>query len=144
MPYNLKEYLGYMDGSFGVLVDALENHALTNGVKILTSHEIINYAKEGEIHKVEIQNVDVSNTKRLNFDLVVSTVPGPIFNKIFSNVDAGIQNKIAGTKYLGATCMLLKLKKSLSSYYWLNITNANLPFLAIIEHTNNIRFIGHT
>jgi protoporphyrinogen oxidase len=35
-------------------------------------------------------------------------------------------------------CLVLKLKRSLSRIYWLNISDASFPFVGAIEHTNLI------
>jgi protoporphyrinogen oxidase len=36
-------------------------------------------------------------------------------------------------------CMVITMKRSLSSTYWMNIGDRTMPFLALVEHTN---FIG--
>ena len=50
--------------------------------------------------------------------------------------------------YRGVVCVLLELDRSLSSYYWVNITDrAGFGCVGIIEHTNLIpvdRYGGHT
>jgi len=44
-----------------------------------------------------------------------------------------------GIPYQDALCMVLALRRPLSRFYWLNISDRSFPFLALVEHTN---FIG--
>jgi protoporphyrinogen oxidase len=39
-------------------------------------------------------------------------------------------------RYLGNTCLVLRLKHSLSDTYWLNVNDPGFPFVGVIEHTN--------
>jgi protoporphyrinogen oxidase len=41
-----------------------------------------------------------------------------------------------GISYLGAMCLVLVLDRPLTSVYWLNIADPQVPFVALIEHTN--------
>jgi protoporphyrinogen oxidase len=39
-------------------------------------------------------------------------------------------------RFLGNSCLVLRLSRSLSSTYWLNVADPTFPFVGIIEHTN--------
>ncbi len=39
-------------------------------------------------------------------------------------------------RYLSNICLVLRLDRSLSSLYWLNVNDPSFPFVGIIEHTN--------
>ncbi|MCI0867848.1 MAG: amine oxidase, partial [Chloroflexi bacterium] len=41
-------------------------------------------------------------------------------------------------QYLSAVLVILVLDRPLSDKYWINIADANMPFVGIIEHTNMI------
>ena len=41
-----------------------------------------------------------------------------------------------GISYLGAMCLVLVLDRPLTSVYWLNIADPQVPFVALVEHTN--------
>lgn len=124
-----KEYLGYMDGGFQLLINTLVKKLEEFGVKLLNNAEIKGYKYTGNKHELNIDG------KTHEFDIVVSTIPGPIFTKIFPTSDK-LKKQIDKVKYLGATCMLLEMDQSLTPYYWLNINDPEAPFLAIVEHTN--------
>lgn len=38
--------------------------------------------------------------------------------------------------YLANVCLVLRLRHSLSSTYWLNVNDTSFPFVGVIEHTN--------
>ncbi|TIU89887.1 MAG: amine oxidase, partial [Mesorhizobium sp.] len=44
--------------------------------------------------------------------------------------------KLRRVKYLGNMCLVLRLKRSLSETYWLNVNDPGFPFVGVIEHTN--------
>jgi protoporphyrinogen oxidase len=45
-------------------------------------------------------------------------------------------DKLRRIKYLGNICLVLRLQKSLSNTYWLNVNDPGFPFVGVIEHTN--------
>lgn len=124
-----KEYLGYMEGSFQTLIDTLVGKLKEYKVKMLKDCDITSYKNVKAGHELSF------NGKREIYDIVVSTIPGPIFTKIFP-ISAEEKKRIENIKYLGATCMILELEKSITPYYWLNINDLSSPFLALVEHTN--------
>lgn len=44
--------------------------------------------------------------------------------------------KLRRVQYLANMCVVLELRYSLSSVYWLNVNDPSFPFVAVIEHTN--------
>lgn len=124
-----KEYLGYLDGGFQVLIDTLVSKLQEFGVTMMNNADLQGYKKVGKKHLLRI------NDKEKEFDIVVSTVPGPVFMKIFPVSDK-LKKQITSINYLGAICMVLELKQSLTPYYWLNINDPKAPILALVEHTN--------
>lgn len=129
-----KEYLGYLDGGFQDLIDALVSRLAEYGVTLINNCDISSYTKTKAGHELTFLALP-TNGKKQTFDIVVSTIPGPIFSKIFPITDQE-KKKISKIKYLGATCMILELEKSITPYYWVNINDPEAPFLALVEHTN--------
>lgn len=128
-----KEYLGYMEGGFQLLIDSLQAKLKDAGVSLLADIDVKGHSYKNDTHQLVCNQQGKEII--LNFDAVVGTMPGPIFTKIFK-LDADHKKEIKSVKYIGATCMILELNHSLSDYYWLNITEESFPFLAVIEHTN--------
>jgi protoporphyrinogen oxidase len=101
------------------------------------SKEIEN--RNGEIDKTPVNKIIIKNNEVkgikvdnefIGCDIVISTISPMALNEII-----GIP-LIKGIKYQGTSCVLFALKERLmDDIYWLNI-KADVPFGAVIEHTN--------
>ncbi len=118
------EHLGYMRGGFQRLVDALADQIIAHGGAIHTDEPVTRILIDnGRVSGLE------SRKERYRFDRVISTVPPGVLREI-SGIDTG------NFPYQGACCALFGMKKALmEGVYWLNIAD-DLPFGALIEHTN--------
>jgi protoporphyrinogen oxidase len=123
------EKLGYMKGGFGLMIDRLEEKLSDSGCMIKKGSMISSVRRERNSFSIRASGV------RKDFDSVISTVPLPALTKICS-FGSGFDRKMSGIKYQGVVCMTLILKKSLSDYYWTNISDSRIPFGGVIEHTN--------
>jgi protoporphyrinogen oxidase len=126
-----KERLGYMKGSFGLLVDALRDRIVASGGEIYTS---------SPVEKINIENGKVTgvraNQRDFPCDAVIAAVPSPSFLKIVPELPSEYASNVRSAKYLGTVVLVLTLNKSFSRFYWMNISDMDSPFVAIIEHTN--------
>jgi protoporphyrinogen oxidase len=126
-----KERLGYLRGSFGLLIDALQEQILTAGGKIYTSSPV------SEIMVQDGKAVGLKVGEQVQpFDAIVATVPSPVFLEMAPQLPTEYANKLDEARYQAAICLVLTLKKPLSNIYWLNISDPSIPFVAVIEHTN--------
>jgi protoporphyrinogen oxidase len=46
--------------------------------------------------------------------------------------------RLRSIDYHAAVCLVLVLDREMSPYYWTNVTDAGMPFLGLIEHTNYV------
>ena len=126
-----KERLGYLQGSFGLLIDALRQRILEAGAEIYTS---------SPVSKIVVQDgkaVGLQVGERVHpFDAIVATVPSPALLKMVPQLPKDYATKLEEARYQAAVCLVLTLKKPLSHIYWLNISDPSIPFVAVIEHTN--------
>lgn len=132
-----KEKLGYILGSFNVLIDRLAEACREFGVDIRTGVGPRNISRPAEQDE-QFTIVDSQGCEE-TVDLVVATVPSPVLLKLFPEIDEPYRSKLTSAVYQGAVCMLLELNQNLSDTYWMNIVDPRLPFTGIIEHTN---FVG--
>lgn len=130
-----QEKLGYFDGSFQVVVDAMVAACEAAGVDL---------KREGL--RFVSQNADESWTAETeggpvptSFDALIATVPSNIFQRLAPPLPDAYTEKLNALEYEAAVVVLLELDRALSSTYWLNVADDELPFTGIIEHTN---FIG--
>lgn len=129
-----QEKLGYFDGSFQVMVDALVAACEKAGVTIVRSG-LAGMAQSAD----NTWNVTLSNGEDVGpFDAMLATVPSPIFQRIAPPLPESYVSKLNALEYEAAVVAILELKQPLSSRYWLNMADDQLPFTGVIEHTNFI------
>jgi len=143
-----KESLGYPRGSFQVLIDALENAIKQHSGQIFLGATIARVVVENGT-AVGLQFADDEASQRAQralapgesfarFDRIICTAPSFAALKIVSEFPPDYVAKMKAAKYMAAVLVILKLKKSLSPIYWLNIADRTIPFVATIEQTNFI------
>jgi len=132
-----KEMLGYLDGGIQQLIQKLVQKLDNAGISLHDNTEILSHKFSKGKHVLTIKTN--FGTKKQSFDTVISTIPGPLFLKVFQT-DKSVKAGIKKVKYIGATCMILELKQKLMPYYWLNVVDTKLPFMAMVEHTNFVRY----
>jgi protoporphyrinogen oxidase len=131
-----REQLGYIMGSFNVLIDRLTDACreagidIRNGVGVDSIERHQNATSRFTIHGTDDRQQAV--------DIVVSTVPSPLLLRLVPDMPQAYREKLTATGYQGAIVMLLRLREKLSDTYWLNIGDDRMPFTGIIEHTNLI------
>jgi protoporphyrinogen oxidase len=127
-----KELLGYMRGSFQPFLETLANGITSRGGEVHTA---------APVEKVKVDGakvVVVAAGESWPLDRVIATVPSFVFLEIAPDLPEDYANKLREVSYQAAVCLVLKMKRSLSRIYWLNISDASFPFVGAIEHTNLI------
>jgi protoporphyrinogen oxidase len=127
-----KERLGYLKGSFGLLVDVLKMRILDSGGR--TASPVTKIILKDE--KAVGLQVTANEQEVHPCDVIIATVPSPNFLSMVPQLPADYSRKLEGVRYQGAMVLALTLKKPISNTYWLNISDASIPFVALIEHTN--------
>src|SRR5680860_184311 len=74
----------------------------------------------------------------LIFDKLIVTTSSSLFIKLMPSLPKGYKEKLKKLNMLGATNLLLRLKKPFlpDNTYWLNICDNTSPLMAVVEHTN--------
>jgi protoporphyrinogen oxidase len=126
-----QEKLGYIEGETKTLIDALERRFLRNGGRVfrgVAAHEI-------EVREAGVTTISYNGQRRA-FDAVISTVPTPAFAAMLNGASPEYLQKIARIDSIGVMCVLLRLIKSLTPYFWTNISDPAIPLAGVIEYTN--------
>ena len=132
-----KEKLGYIMGSFNVLIDRLAEACTEVGVDIKAGSGTTGIEHtDGDSVTFRIRDASGDTT---TVDRVVATIPSPVLLRLFPDMPEPYRTQLTSAVYQGAVCALLRLDQPLSDTYWMNIADERLPFTGIIEHTN---FIG--
>jgi protoporphyrinogen oxidase len=118
------EVLGYFEGGFGVLLDALVDAVgrenITTGARVTeletTGGRVRSLTAEGDGGS-ETHDIDAA---------IVATMP---------NVLEDLTGYECAIDFQGTVCSVIGMDESLTDTYWLNIAE-EVPFGALIEHTN--------
>jgi protoporphyrinogen oxidase len=126
-----KEKLGYLEGGSDAFLYAIEHAIREKGGAIhlgmpIDKVQIAGSAVEGVLVAGELQR----------FDAVISTIPLPYVARIVPDLPQEDLQKLAAIRNVGVVTVKLKLKQSLTPYFWLNITDTQYGIPGIIEYTN--------
>jgi len=128
-----QEKLGYIRGSFNVLIDTLARAAQRSGADIVVGRG------PSRLHQLPDGRWDVAfddGTASVQCDAMVVTTPSPIFARLVPDLPEAYRQKLLGLTYEAAAVVLLEMSRPLSDIYWLNIADRDMPFTGVIEHTN--------
>jgi protoporphyrinogen oxidase len=123
------ERLGYMRGGFHALIEKMAENIRKKGGII----------RQGDASKIEVAGGSVKSVvvdgENIKCDRVISTVSPHVLQKL---IDPGLLELNMSISYQGTACALFGLtEKIMDDVYWLNIKE-DVPFGAVIEHTNFI------
>ncbi len=145
------EALGYFDGGFKTLIDALLDPYKAKGgaVKLKTPVNKLTYNEDGDTVTVETGEGEEV------FDRVLATVPSHILAKMISGyekTDPSYFAKLNSIDYLDAVVQVFATPQKFTPYYWHNVNTPNSPFVVFLSLTNlvgsekyndlNIYYIG--
>ncbi len=132
------EHLGYPMGSFGEVIDVLEQRILEQGGAVHTSASVTKIVEsDGSATTLEVR-LEGAESELREYEAVIATTPSYVFTRLAPPMPKEYQDKLEGIKYLSAVLMVLVLDRQFTNKYWLNIADPGMPFVALIEHTNLI------
>ncbi len=126
-----EERLGYLRGGFGRAIDAWEAQLRERGVE---------FRLKTPVERIRIEagvaTGVVGGGQFEAFDKVLVTVAPEILLGIAPDLPEEYRERLAQIKYLANVCLVIRLDRSLSDTYWLNVGDPTIPFTGVIEHTN--------
>ncbi|MCP4898445.1 MAG: NAD(P)/FAD-dependent oxidoreductase [bacterium] len=125
------EKLGYMRGSFGVLVEALAERVIQLGGKLRLGEPVRRIDRNDQGFNITHRG------KTTEFDQVIVATPIADYLRVASHLfldDYLI--RLGSIEATAALCTVLELDRQLTPYYWLNVADDSIPFGGLIEHTN--------
>jgi protoporphyrinogen oxidase len=126
-----REKLGYLDGGSGTLLQAMRQAIENQGGQVHLRSPIEKIViKQGAVTGVML------NGELHSFTKVVSTIPLPYVAKICPELPSGIRNQYEAKKNIAVVCVIVKLKKPATKYFWLNTNDDDMDIPGIIEYTN--------
>ncbi len=129
-----KNRMGYLEGGSQRLVDALLNQLRRHKVSLHLERPVAKIlTDEGGRQTVGLR-FDAGGD--FACDHVVSTVPLPVLADLLPEGWDDYAGQLRKIQYIGVVCVVFKLKRSVSPYFWYNVNDARAPFNGIIEYTN--------
>jgi protoporphyrinogen oxidase len=125
-----QERLGYLRGGSQTLIGRLvaEIERLGGTLRLNARVQEVQLGPQG----VEAVRTDAGLER---FDYVASTIPIPYVPRIIPTLPATLLERYARLDNIGAVCVLFKLSRSLSRYFWLNTTDPEMEIPGLIEYS---------
>jgi protoporphyrinogen oxidase len=130
-----REVLGYPDGSFDTVFDRLRGVIESNDGEVHIETPVTNVEVVDGVAKALVAKSPEGTEIRQEFDCILSTVPSFSFPDLVELPD-DYKKRLTDVHYLAAVVVVLELTRPLTSFYWMNIADPEVPFLGLIEHTN--------
>jgi protoporphyrinogen oxidase len=132
-----REKLGYLDGGSQVLMNALAD-AIAAGGGIVRLQE--------PVQRVVIEGGAVRGLQLASgfepFDRVISTVPLPYVPRIMPDLPAAVLAQFTALRNIAVACVIAKLRRPVSEYFWMNVNDPGMDIPGIVEYTN-LRPLDH-
>lgn len=124
--------LGYLRGGFQQMYDAFGERIRGLGGTVLTGTAAASIGTRAS--QVEVRT---ASGETHVFDRLLVTLPTRLFGQLTPELPEDWLRRYPGPEHYGAHVLILGLDRQLlPGVYWLNINDRELPFLALVEHTN--------
>lgn len=140
-----RELLGYPRGSFRAICVALADAIRTKGGRIQIDREVVAIERDGAAWRLRTAAPGAFRARAgasaahpaldAAADIVVVTTPTHIARHLAA-WPAEYAARLDGWTYRTAIVLLLELRRPFSETYWVNVGEADVPFLGVVEHTN--------
>lgn len=132
-----KGRMGYLEGGTALLIDTLLARLAERGVHVrcgMAAESLI--MDGGRVTGVRFHDHDAT------YEEVISTLPLSVVAKLLPPGCDDYAARLARVQYVGVTCVVLKLKRPASPYFWLNVHDPRVDFNGFIEFTHLNSFHG--
>ena len=124
--------LGYLRGGFQLLYEAFGERIRSLGGTVLTGTSAARIVRRDGSTEVHTDSGEVHV-----FDQLLATLPTRLFARLAPDLPTDFVERYPGPEHYGAHVLILGLDRPLvPGVYWLNINDRDMPFLALVEHTN--------
>ena len=127
-----QEELGYIEGGSQTLVDALMRDIATKGGRVALGEPAAQVLTEAG----RVTGVRTAAGRDVPADHVISTVPTPLIPRLVPDLPEALRAQYAAIDNIGVCCVLLRLKRSVTPHFWVNIVDDEIPIPGIIEFSN--------
>jgi protoporphyrinogen oxidase len=130
--YNLfREKLGYLEGGSDTFLGALRAHIEAHGGEIRLTSPVSRVA----IENGGLRGVVVGGTL-VEFETVISTVPLPFVPRLMPDLPEALLARYRALQNIGVVCVIVKLRRSLTENFWLNVNDPDMDIPGLVEYSN--------
>ena len=127
----MREKLGYLEGGSRTLLQALHAAIEARGGEVRLKAPVSRVVlEEGRVVGIE----EGGNLHR--FDKVISTIPLPFVPRLMPQLPAELLEQYSRLRNIAVVCIIVKLRKSLSSNFWLNVNDPQMDIPGLVEYSN--------
>ncbi|MEN8181890.1 MAG: FAD-dependent oxidoreductase [Myxococcota bacterium] len=124
---------GYLEGGgTSLLLDTLIEGLVERKVEIRLGQGI----EHLEVEDGRVRGLRLAEGGSFECDRVVSSLPFPIVAGLLPPGWESYSEALQRVDYIGVVCVVLKLKRRCSRYFWYNVHDSRVPFNGLIEYTN--------
>ncbi len=132
----MQEELGYLEGGSEALVKALVDAIAASGGRIHLGKKVERILTDaGAVAGVRVDGTDIPA------DAVISTVPTPFVPAMAPDLPSETLDRYRAIANIGVVCVVLRLKRSVSPHFWVNIAGSSHEVPGLIEFSN-LRPVG--
>lgn len=124
----MQEEMGYIEGGSQTLVAALVQAIEADGGDIRLGQP----ATRVDVADGRITGVHAGSTF-IPCDAVISTIPAPLVPGVVPDLPPPEKQRLQSIVNIGVTCVVVKLKRSVTPHFWVNIVDPAVPVPGIIE-----------
>jgi protoporphyrinogen oxidase len=144
-----EERLGYPRSSWEPLLEALRDRIEAGGGRVMVDRPAIALAPvaggwdvtpgtAGSFRAGHDPGAFAADGAPERYDRVLATVPSDVFERLVAPgvLPEAYVDHLRSTEYFTALCLVLEVDRQVTPYYWINVAEADVPFVGLIEHTN--------
>jgi len=128
------EVLGYFDGGFGIVIDAMERRIRAADTTIHFNTPVSRLAHDPDSDEVVVTTAQ----GEARYDRVLATIPSHAVAGLigeYESTDPEYFKKIRSIDYLDAAVHIFATRQKITKYYWHNINSPNSPFVVFLSLT---------
>jgi protoporphyrinogen oxidase len=134
----MQEELGFIEGGSETLVLALVAAIEAKGGRVHVSAPAERISTEnGQVRGLRVAGRDRPA------DAVIATVPTPLVPALAPDLPEAVLDAYRAIPNIGIVCVVLRLRRQVTPYFWLNIDDPDFEIPGIVEFSN-LRPVGDT
>ncbi len=127
----MREKLGHLEGGSDTYLQALRGYIEANGGEIRLSTPV---------QQVRVENGAVAGVETANglepYERVISTIPLPFVPRLVPDLPPEVLEAYASLNNVAVVCVIAKLAKPVSEYFWVNVSDPEMDIPGLVEYTN--------